>query len=441
MDSFDAGILSSTALNDETQSEQSPKSLSHRIESEDSISVLTVNSTKDPATNVPTQRKKQSTVPKPKVPRKRRLRPEDQRALNILSEKFRSAGDGMLYQIENCAKKMKSAKPSNLKRHLSNVHPKEYANLFPNEVNRKKQAEVEAFNAVQDAIELVTIHGYPFYMFEAPAMRGFINARLHAVQPEGYSFSINRHGVVTQVADGSDAVKQRIKEELKGRMICITFDVCTISTLSVIGVDAMFMDGQNVESRSLGVIKITERHTSVQLANSLYDIFAEFDINLANIFSITTDTAKNATGTTNVLDLVVSSNTEEDIAEDSMFDAADDDIDFGIDLENEIELQKITDNMALHTRLVEQMTEGIVAKNSSLVWINQINCGTHVIQLITNDALKESDSIDTIHQTHEMAVMMRNQVVMIEIRKLKCDVIIPPLDNATRWNSKYVLVN
>lgn len=86
------------------------------------------------------------------------------------------------------------------------------------------------------------------------------------------------------------------------------------------------------------------------------------------------------------------------------------------------------------------MTQNIVEKNTSIQLINQVNCGTHVFQLAVNDALKVSNSLGTIDEVHNMCVLMRTQIVMIEIRKLECKVILPPLENDTRWNGKFLMV-
>lgn len=98
------------------------------------------------------------------------------------------------------------------------------------------------------------------------------------------------------------------------------------------------------------------------------------------------------------------------------------------------------DNAAAHAKLVEEMAQDVAAKNKSLVLINQIYCGTHVLQLSTNDALRAANSSYTIEKVHDMCVALRNQVVMIAVRKMDCKVIIPPLHNSTRWNSKFTMV-
>lgn len=180
--------------------------------------------------------------------KKRRLRPEDERALNILAEKFRHTDQGVVCQVTNCSAPLTCIKPSNLKRHLCKMHPKLYNHLFPNEVSSKKRAELETFNAELDAVELVTVNGYPFLMLDASGMRGYIQSRQLNVRSEGFNISVSRHDIVKKVAAECDLIRHRIKSELKGKTVSVMFDICTIATLSMIGVDVMFMDDGKVDS-------------------------------------------------------------------------------------------------------------------------------------------------------------------------------------------------
>lgn len=275
---------------------------------------------------------------KNKAPRKRILRPEDERTLKILSEKFRKEESGIVCRVPNCkSKPFHSSKPSNMKRHLSQVHSDLYSKLFPHEVNYKKRVELEPFNAIQDAIELVTVNGYPFAMLNASGMRGFIKSRIQSCKSEGHLLAINRYEIPQRVAEEAQLVEKRIASELKGRTISIMFDVCTIATLSVLGIHATFMNGSNVVCRSLGTINIEKRHTSVILADMVFDILTKFGITLRKLFTATTDTARNAKATTDILNLVVNNNQTNNDEEENIFDYIypDDDIlDFGIDEEN-----------------------------------------------------------------------------------------------------------
>lgn len=436
-DSDTETIFSSTALNESNDN-------CKRRSATDSCIVLSEEHISTVCGDEPPNKKKKTTAAKVPVPRKRKLRPEDQRTLEILAEKFRSDQCGAkVCQVPNCkSKPLASDKPSNLKRHLAALHPVLYEDLFPHEVSNKKKAQLDAFNTVQDAIELVTVNGQPFSVLDCSGMKGFIKSRVAALRSEGQNALINRHKIVDEVAKESDLIREYISNEVKGKFISIMFDVCTISTLSMLGVEAVFMKEGEVICRSLGPMIIEERHTSVQLANMLYDIFKQYGISLTNVFSATTDTAKNATATSRVLNSVAIEKDDGNF-DDTIFDMNPDDDDeyFGIDEQNEAELQKVIQNMAAHDQLVEEMTKHIASTNTSLTLINQVNCGTHVTQLSINGAIRESNSLDIIQKVHQMCVLIRTQVVMIELRKMNKQIILPPLDNDTRWNSKYLLVS
>lgn len=412
---FDSEISSST-LNESKSPQTARKSLQPNRDDTFCISSDGENTTQVTEHGVQIEAPKKKKQPAPK---KRKLRPEDQRTLQILSEKFKHDRNGMKCQVANCnSKPMQCSKTSNLKRHLSHVHPKEFAYLFPNEVSSQKRAELETFNTVQDAVELVTVNGYPFAMLSSSGMKGFIKSRLNAIQHEGYTATINRRDIVDDVAEEADLIRKHMTIELKGKMISLCFDVCTIVTLSMLGINVTFMKENDVICWSLGIIPIGERHTAVQLADMIYNILAEYSIPLTNIFSITTDTAKNATATSDVLNLVADSGgNSEGVAEESIFDIDSNDagLYFGIDMQNEAELQKVLENMDAHTQLVKEMAESVACKNTSIVNINQINCGTHVLQLSVNGALDESDAQFAIQRVHDMCILLRTQVLIIRI--------------------------
>lgn len=58
------------------------------------------------------------------------------------------------------------------------MHNSKFKELFTEEADAEKSAEIELFNVVQDAVELVTVNGMPFSILNSSGMRGFIDARL-----------------------------------------------------------------------------------------------------------------------------------------------------------------------------------------------------------------------------------------------------------------------
>lgn len=196
--------------------------------------------------------------------------------------------------------------------------------------------------------------------------------------------------------------------------------------------------------RSLGINQINLRHNAVNLALIVYDILRKFNVLLNYVFAMISDNAKNAVSTADVLDFVASSNVDSNI--DSIEETHDDtysqsDEDELLGDENDIEMKKIMDNAHRFDELLDDMSQDIVRTNDKMVHINHINCGTHTLQLAVNDAIKDSNIEDIWSKARQICIDMRTQIVMIEYRKLLGNKKLPPMDNATRWNSRFVMVN
>lgn len=344
--------------------------------------------------------------------------------------------------IENCRSDQITWRPFNLKRHLKQMHTKEFTKLFVEEVDAEKTAEIELFNVVQDAVELVTVNGMPFSILSSSGMRGFIDARIKALRLNGYLVSINRTNIVEEIDKVSKHIENVIKVEMSRKLICLMFDIATKSTLSVIGINATYMIGWKIVCRSLGIVQVNVRHTAINLAAIIYDILAKFEVSLDRVFVVITDNAKNVVNSAAVLDLVASSRSDSDKndntidfnADEGLNDYDDDDF-IGEDNENELQ------NIMRSSELLNDIADDIVRSNDDVVLVNHVNCGTHTLQLAVNDATSDSNIGPIMNKAKEICIAMRSQIVMIEFRKIDQKKIVPPLSNDTRWNGVYIMVN
>lgn len=182
---------------------------------------------------------------------------------------------------------------------------------------------------------------------------------------------------------------------------------------------------------SLGIVQIDERHNAVNVADLLYDILAKYEVPLDHVFAITTDNGKNVVNSATVLDLIANSITN-NIAEDS------DHID--IHESNEEELRDVMEYAYDYTETLNEIAQNIVRTNDQILLINHINCSTHTLQLAVNDGLAKSNAIQVLDEAKEIYIAMRTEIVMIEFRKIKGKKLLPPMDNNTRWNSRYLVV-
>lgn len=382
-----------------------------------------------------------------KVQKPRKKNAEQQKTLEKLMQKFqRDKTDSTKGNclIEACRSDSICWRPSNLKRHLMQVHVKEYEKMFTEEVNEDKAAKIELFNAVQDAVAMVTLDGLPFAALNSSGVQGYVAARLKALSKSGYKITINRKNIREEIEKVSRIVENRISEEMAGQLVCLYFDICSKGTLSVLGVNASYDVDDETVCRSLGIYQIDVRHNSVNLADMVYDILKKFNVPLNHVLAMVSDNARNAVCTVEVLDLVANSgsNTNVDFEEDTdngMYSENDDDDDI-IGEENEAEMRRIVDNAHRLNQLMDDLGEEIVRLNDKIFLINHIGCGTHTLQLALNDAIKDSNIDTMFDEARNICNDMRSQIVMIEYRKLNGHKKLPPMDNATRWNSRYIMV-
>lgn len=383
-------------------------------------------------------RTKNNGVKRKKAPRKPRKRPpKQQEVFEKLVLKFQRDASNNKGQclIEDCRSAPMTWRPSNLKRHLKMMHESHYKNLFAEEVDAEKRMEIELFNVVQDAVEMVSINGLPFSTMNASGMRGFIDARLNTLKSSGYKLTLNRWNVVDEMNKVSKHIEDRLKAELKGKIIHLMLDIATNGTLSMLGVNASFSNEYEIKCPSLGIVKISERHNAVNLAELLYDeILSKYDVPLDYVFTMTTDNGKNVVNTATVLDMVANSC---DTHVNPLYDETNQDVDA-----NEAELLNLLNNNGIdYTAILNDIVEDVVQANDKIVLINQINCSTHTLQLAINDCMKESNAVAVLDEAKEICISLRLQIVQIEFNKLEGNKILPPLENSTRWNSRYLMVH
>lgn len=387
---------------------------------------------------------------KPAKRKPKKKNPEEQKTLERLLQTFQrdvvtKKGNCL---VPDCRSANLTWQPYNLKRHLKQMHTQKYNVLFPEEANSEKSAEIELFNAVQDAVELVTVNGMPFSMLSSSGMRGYIDARLKVLRSTGYHISINRSNIVVEIEKVSKHIENEIKAEMAGKLICLMFDIATKATLSVIGINATYMVGWKVVCRSLGIIQVDVRHNAINLAAIIYDVVSKFEVPLDHVFVVVTDNAKNVVNSATILDFIANSrantndecedsNDEDAVADRWLNDEDDDDYLNSIGEENENEIE----NILRSTGLLNDIADDIIRRNEDIVLVNHINCGTHTLQLGVNDGINDSNIGQIMSKAREICISLRTQVVMIEFRKMTGKKILPPLPNDTRWNGDYIMVS
>lgn len=184
-----------------------------------------------------------------------------------LAEYFERVEGQIKCKIIDCKSSVSRFTSYYLKRHLRSRHQSIFKRLFEDELEHEILQAISFFETKQSAVELVTSDGYPMSLLNKPAFRYLIGPRLDCLAENGFDITINRSVITGHIAETSDGIKERIKNELKNvRLFSVMMDVATKLTLSVLGINISFTRNDVVAIRSLGVIQLTKRHTAENLA-------------------------------------------------------------------------------------------------------------------------------------------------------------------------------
>lgn len=352
--------------------------------------------------------------------------------------------------VLDCRKTFKNWKSFNLKRHLKSAHASVFAKLNPREIDEIQRLQIMALELKFDAIELVTVNGQAFALLNASAMKGFYKDKLEELRVKRFHISLNRSTIASNVDEISSEIIEVLKGEMHNRNICLMLDTCTKGSLSVLSINARFVnDDDEIITRSLGIFELTHRHTAVLMAKTIADYLQNtFNVSMRQVKAVVTDNAANMVLTRKLLNkLALGESIEayEDFSEGENElndeEAAEETEAEGPSVEDELEIAEIINNNEHYSTLVSNTAQEFTRYYGTILAVNPISCSTHTMQLAIKDSLTEAAVIDVILKVNELCKTLRNQLVVIGLKRLGIKITKPPLKNITRWNTDFLLVS
>lgn len=89
------------------------------------------------------------------------------------------------------------------------------------------------------------------------------------------------------------AVRDKIKEEVRSRVISLQVDIVTKNRRAIFGITIQYVANGKVRVRSIGVIELLQSHTTQYLADVICARLKIYEIDLKQILTITTDNGTN----------------------------------------------------------------------------------------------------------------------------------------------------
>ncbi|KAH9383985.1 hypothetical protein HPB48_025962 [Haemaphysalis longicornis] len=100
---------------------------------------------------------------------------------------------------------------------------------------------------------------------------------------------INAENIRTRVSLLADEMREEIRQQVKGRLISLKVDCVTRMDRSMLGVNLQFVSDGKIVLRTLAIKELKEGHTAGYLQSILLEVLAAYNVELCQVYSITTD--------------------------------------------------------------------------------------------------------------------------------------------------------
>lgn len=259
---------------------------------------------------------------------------------------------------------------------------------------------------VSACVELCTVNGRPFALMEDSGFRKILDPLLNGLSTKTV---INTENIRTRVALLADEMREEIRQQVKGRLISLKVDCVTCMDRSMLGVNLQFVSDGKIVLRTLAIKELKEGHTASYLQSILLEVLAAYNVELCQVYSITTDNG------TNLVKSVKS------LMEDQQQQSGSDD-EGEVTGDQNAELQLTSDDPFDDTGPWPGVLRGV-------------RCAAHTLQLAVDDAMKKSSVKATVAKAREVCKKLRCPNVMMMIKKLNLRK--PILNCPTRWHSTH----
>lgn len=334
-----------------------------------------------------------------------------------------------------------SKRPDNIIRHFKLKHPVEFSEIQGKQINIASSI-VTREEYIDELMGLIARLNLSFNFWNDPGVRNLFSG-----YAEKFKVPCSSDSMTALLKPYAQGVRDRLKLELKDKLLCLKFDIASRRHRSFIGISVQFINNWKIEVRALKMATIRGKTDSISLQVLIEDCLRDFGVDKRQIYTVTTDNGANVLKTSKLL-LMASTQLEWDDEEEEeepvnslpiFFDFDENDENQEIYLED-FDLPEETPEAPLNIDEEEDdATEIIHAIQSSIGNYGDLEtrCAAHVVQLAVHDIM------NTERKTLIRVTKKKVGAVIKYIRTMPDDdnrPSLPKYPTDTRWNSTYYMV-
>lgn len=345
-----------------------------------------------------------------------------------------------------------------MRRHFASFHYEMMENIIPPRQRKKPQKKNSNMLAIRKClVKMVSVYGRPLQIIDDSPMKHILSLASNSCE------RFVQRQLREDIESVADDVKKTIREELQGKSVSISLDIVTKYCRSFLGANVQYIHEDKLVLRTIGMLSMDQSHTGAYISQLVTQLATEYGLESKQIYSITTDNAKNVVKSIRdlkntigpfVADIDLSLPSDDIEADEEALDDMMNDDDFealsnilynddtngerstemsSSDVDFDAGMQSIEDIIA---ELCKQLNDS-AANNAT---VQGLVCAAHTLQLAIMDALKNwPDTSKLITKCIDIVKFVRTPNVrrLLKLRGL----LVPNINIVTRWNSMYLMVN
>lgn len=313
-------------------------------------------------------------------------------------------------------------------------------------LKRKIEIEISYSELMDICIELCTVNGKPFQTVDCSALQKLFDKILKGLPG---NHRINRKNVREEISARAEKVRKLIKERVREKLMSVKIDSCKCQGRNFFGINIQFVDEQEGQNPKINVftlaVKEVENNFAINLAAIIKEELAKFDIDLEQVYSVTSDNGANMLKCIIVLKDIEQNGTEES-EKDSRISKIESDSGSEYEDSDSEEEREFDPNESLDAGDEEDENDAnefdyvhdhdiIEEVAKELSCIIGIRCMTHTLQLAVNKPLRK---IKLIGRVKKICKFLRHSSMRSLLKRFKLKKAL--ISNETRWSSTYVML-
>lgn len=390
----------------------------------------------------------------PKTPQKQSQYEEQyyMQYFEFSSEEGEGKNKKTFYKCKICSLPKNGTKRDNLRAHLAHLHSEFIVDA------KSKSLKVKRLELLQNLVEIVAVNGRPFTYIHDSGFQAVIREDLAKLKAGGFGLSLSNANfpeVKNHLHQMASKVRDKMKDEVRGRALSLLADIVTKNDRSIFGFSMQFIiDGEH-KVRSIGMIELKQRHTAVYLADVLCTRLALYEISLQQIFTMTTDNAANVQKMIRDVDTILKKKVSvaENLALRHLPQSTQTDHEISELLAEECEEDKTDEESIMdvlkdaipemYENLLSRMCEQVTERAPNVLWtVESVRCAAHKAQLAIKGAINKlgRNHRNVIALTRRVAKVLRTERVRNEMRAIDLQYNVPRMDIETRWGYLHLMV-